>query len=69
MSTRPNLQATLQAKGYTMPYVSAHGPSGIFAGQTKAAVERFQMANNLSVTGMVDSVTHAKLFGGAGLAG
>lgn len=50
-------QERLIYKGFTPQY----GADGYFGPATQSAVERFQKANNIPVTGIIDSQTWAKL--------
>ena len=57
------LQRALMAAGYDLPKYGADGDLGL---ETRTAIQRFQRANGLQVTGSPDKVTLAKL--GVGVA-
>lgn len=54
------MQDLLIGHGYDM---EGHGADGSFGGATKRALEKFQKAKGLSVTGVCDAATWAKLLG------
>ena len=54
------MQNLLIGHGYDM---EGHGADGSFGGATKRALEKFQKAKGLSVTGVCDAATWAKLLG------
>ena len=54
------MQWLLIRNGYDM---EGYGADGSFGGATKRAVEKFQTENGLSVTGVCDAATWAKLLG------
>lgn len=54
------MQDLLLGHGYDM---EGHGADGSFGGATKRALEKFQKAKGLSVTGVCDAATWAKLLG------
>ena len=55
-----SLQTLLKLRGYTLPI---YGVDGDFGGETKAAVESFQTAKNLTPDGVVGQKTWTALVG------
>lgn len=64
-ATVESMQQLLLAKGYEMKNgKKTYGADGKYGAATKKAVEAFQEANGLPVTGICDGATWSKLIGG-----